>query len=233
MKTFEFEYPWTTNREWMLPDNEFMMQGQFPILDEQVHAVIGAIRHRHPDLKLRTCVQAGGAFGMYPIRLSMYFDKVYTFEPLTENLECLKANMERIGWEHHPGYVTVCATALWHEEAKLWMDYSKAVKNSYGAHHVSRHGIHGGEEVIGEPLDDYEIGDLDLLWLDVEGAEVYALLGAADTIHRCKPVVVIEQRYLPQMQKLDVQPDTAARWLKSHGYREAGRTHGDSIYVPR
>ena len=170
---------------------------------------------------------------MYPIRLSMYFEKVYTFEPLTENLECLNENIQKPFARGSEGDIVICPTALWHEEARLWMDYSKAVKNSYGAHHVSRHGIHGGEEVVAEPLDDYEIDDLDLLWLDVEGAEVFALMGAYETILRCKPVVVIEQRYLPQMQKLDVMPDTAAKWLRSKGYREAGKTHGDVIYVPR
>lgn len=228
MKTFEFDYPWTPNREWMLPDDEFMMQGQFPILDEQIEAVLAAKHHRHPDLKLRTCVQAGGAFGLYPIRLSMYFDKVWTFEPLTANLECLKANIDNTP---QCRYVVVSPTALWHKNESLFMDYSKEVKNSYGAHHVSKNPR--GEGIEAEPLDDYEIADLDLLWLDVEGAEAYALQGAADTIHRCKPVVVIEQRYLPQMQKLNVQPDTAGKWLESRGYRIAGKTHGDVIYVPR
>ena len=230
MKPFEFDYPWTTNREWMLPDEEFMMQGQFPILEEQVGMVLGAITKRRPDLKLRTCVQAGGAFGLYPLRLSLNFRKVWTFEPLSANLECLKANMDRT---LEQGYIVVSPTALWHEEASLWMDYSKAVKNSYGAHHVSRNSYGGGERIEAEPLDDFDIDDLDLLWLDVEGAEAFALMGAYETIMRCKPVVVIEQRYLPQMQKLDVQPDSAARWLTSKGYREAGRTHGDVIYVPR
>jgi len=226
MKTFEFDYPWTDRKEWFLPDDEFMMQGQFPILDEQIDFVIGAIRHRHPDLKLRTCIQAGGAFGLYPLRLADHFEKVWTFEPLLANLQCMAVNLGQ-----KPN-VTVSATALWHEEAQLWMDYSKAVKNSYGAHHVSRSKT-AGELVEAEPIDLYEFKDIDLIWLDVEGAEVYALMGARETIHRCKPVVVIEQRYLPQMRKLDVQPDTAANWLKRQGYTEAGRTHGDTVWIPR
>ena len=42
MKTFEFEYPWTDRKEWFLPDDEEMMQGQFPILDEQIDYVLEA-----------------------------------------------------------------------------------------------------------------------------------------------------------------------------------------------
>lgn len=226
MKTFEFEYPWTDRKEWFLPDDEEMMQGQFPILDEQIDYVLEAIRSRHPDLQLRTCVQAGGAFGMYPLRLSDYFKKVWTFEPLLANLQCMAANMG------HRDNVTVSASALWHEDAKLWMDYSKAVKNSYGAHHVSRSKTHG-EMVEADKLDDYVLEDVDLLWLDIEGAEVYALMGALNTIRRCKPVIVVEQRYLPQMRKLDVSPDSATAYLeRTCGYKFHGRTHGDSVYVP-
>ena len=171
MKAFEFDYPWTDRTEWFLPDEEFMMQGQFPILDEQIDTVLAAIRSRHPDLQLRTCVQAGGAFGLYPLRLADHFTKVWTFEPLMANLQCMAANLGS------PGNVTVAATALWHEEARLWMDYSKAVKNSYGAHHVSRSNT-GGEMVEAEPLDLYELNDVDLIWLDIEGAEVYALMSS-------------------------------------------------------
>jgi FkbM family methyltransferase len=220
MKLFEFEYPWTEKREWCLPDDEEMMQGQFPILDEQIDYVLERVKDR------RVCVQAGGAFGLYPLRLADYFDKVWTFEPLMANLQCMAMNLGA-----KPN-VTVSATALWHEEALLWMDYSKAVKNSYGAHHVSRNSYGGGEQVEAEPLDLYELKDVDLIWFDVEGAELYALMGALETIKRCQPVVVIEQRYLPQMQKLDVQPNSAELFLKQHGYQNKGRTHGDSVYVP-
>ncbi len=234
MKKFEFEYPWTSRTEWMLPDGEEMMQNQFPILDEQIDFVLNTT---HEYLKTRvglgqvcqrTCVQAGGAFGMYPLRLCDHFDKVWTFEPLMENLLCLKENVT--GTKN----LVVAPSALWHEEARLWMDYSKAVKNSYGAHHVSRSRTNG-ELVEAEPLDAYgEMMDqLDLLWLDVEGSEVYALMGAAGTIRRTKPVIVIEERYLPQMGKLDVRPDSASNWLTRNGYKCVGRTHGDTVWIPR
>lgn len=220
MKLFEFEYPWTDKRQWCLPDDEEMMQGQFPILDEQIDFVLNHVKDR------RVCVQAGGAFGMYPLRLADYFDKVWTFEPLMANLQCMTMNL---GPRKN---VTVAATALWYEETKLFMEYSKKVKNSYGAHHVSRNSNKRGEQVEAEPLDMYELNDVDLIWLDVEGAEVYALMGALETLKRCQPVVVIEQRWLPQMGKLDVSPDSAEKFLKHQGYTYAGRTHGDSVYVP-
>lgn len=231
MKSFHFKYDWTENTEWWLPDAEEMMQGQFPILDEQIDFVLEAIGTMTEHGNQRTCVQAGGAFGMYPIRLAHHFEKVWTFEPLTENLECLRENMKAFD-ELATERIVIAPCALWHEETSLWMDYTKEVKNSYGAHHVSR-ANRGGERVDAEPLDFYALEEVDLLWLDVEGAEVYALLGASETLRRCKPVVVVEQRYLPQMRSLDVQPDSAGAWLRRNGYKEFGRTHGDLVFVPQ
>lgn len=235
MKTFHFEYEWTENCCWKLPDDELMMQGQFPILDEQIDFVLSAMQRvrSHTGSKPgRTCVQAGGAFGMYPLRLADHFDKVYTFEPLIANLQCMAVNLG------HRENVTVATNALWHEAAELRMMYSKKVKNSYGAHHVSTRvdgvGDGNGEMVVAYPLDDWELDNVDLVWLDIEGAEVYALIGAASTIRRCRPVVVIEEaKHLPQHKELGVRLDSASAWLKRNGYKEFGRTHGDLVFVPR
>ena len=233
MKSFKYKYEWSERDDWFLPDDEEMMQGQFPILDEQIDFVLSAIEvangwSRGNPEHLRTCVQAGGAFGVYPRRLSDYFDKVWTFEPLLANLQCLAANLGK-----RPN-ITVSPTALWHESAKLWMGYSKPIRNSYGAHHVSRFKVSGETEIVeAEALDTYGLGDVDLIWLDIEGAEVYALMGASKTIRRCNPVIVIEEaKHLPQHKKLDVQLDSASAWLKRNNYKEFGRTHGDLVFIP-
>jgi FkbM family methyltransferase len=229
MKKFHHKYDWIDNCCWMLPDDEEMMQGQFPILDEQIDFVLGAmqrVRSHTGSRPGRTCVQAGGAFGMYPLRLSYHFDKVYTFEPLLANLQCMAVNLG------HQENVTVGTNALWHAPASLSMTYSKKVKNSYGAHHVSMKGV--GESVDAYPLDDWELDKVDLIWLDIEGAEVFALIGAATTIRENRPVVVIEEhKHLPQHKELMVRLDSASSWLKRNGYKEFGRTHGDLVFVPK
>ena len=43
-------------------------------------------------------------------------------------------------------------------------------------------------------LDSYQLREVDLLVLDVEGQEAYALFGAIDTITRCRPVIHVEER---------------------------------------
>jgi FkbM family methyltransferase len=230
VKAFKYKYEWSERDDWFVPDDEEMMQGQFPILDEQIDFVLGAIEHakgmNDSNVHFRTCVQAGGAFGLYPLRLADYFEKVWTFEPLLANLQCMAANIGPT----HPN-MTIATNALWHEAAKLHMSYSKPKKNSYGAHHITTSGK--GETVAAYPLDDWTLEEVDLLWLDIEGAEVYALMGAANTIRRCKPVIVIEEaKHLPQHRDLGVRLDSASHWLKRNGYREWGRTHGDLVFIP-
>jgi FkbM family methyltransferase len=243
MKSFKYDYPWTNREAWWLPDGEEMMQGQFPILDEQIDFVLEAVRgmklrkegasgggFRAENLNLRTCVQAGGAFGVYPRRLADYFDHVWTFEPLLANLQCMAANLGSLPRAD----ITVVPKALWFDHQKLQMVYSKPVKNSYGAHHVSARGHGMGEMVEAVPLDEFDFEAVDLIWLDIEGSEVHALMGARETIQKCKPVIVIEEhKHLPQHKELNVKLDSASRWLKLHAYKEFGRTHGDLVFVPQ
>jgi len=232
MKTFEYWYPWTSNFEWMLPDGEEMMQNQFSILDEQIDTVLDALQW-NKDGNQRTCIQAGGAMGMYPLRLSYHFLKTYTFEPLIANLECLHANLsqDKLGNE-----IVIAPCPLWSEPGvKMKMTYSKDVKNSYGAHHVAKkhHAKVADEEVSTATIDEYALEEVDLIWLDIEGAEYYALKGACWTVSHNRPVVVVENRWLPQMRQFGVKQGDAVRWLCSAwGYKPWGTTHGDTILVP-
>jgi hypothetical protein len=56
---------------------------------------------------------------------------------------------------------------------------------------------------------------LDLLKIDVEGAEIYAIGGAGQTIRRHRPVVVIEQN--SASQRFGLGWDAAQRLLEDMG----------------
>lgn len=228
MKQFHYEYPWTENTEWMLPDGELMMQNQFGIMDEQIDAILAIIGNQ------RTCVQAGGAMGMYPLRLADHFEKVFTFEPLRENLECLWMNIFK---RPRSDNIFVRENALWNmPDVMLQMEYSKPVKNSYGAHHVAPHVFERGKQVVKSvTIDSLLLEEVDLIWLDVEGAELFALQGAESVLKRNRPVVVLEDHALVQMQTVfKVKRDAAAKYLMNeHGYKFAGKSHHDLMFVPK
>jgi FkbM family methyltransferase len=67
------------------------------------------------------------------------------------------------------------------------VDYDQP--NNYGGVEI---GDFGGHEVPVLPLDDFDIPSLRLLKADVEGHETELLLGARETIRRCRPALYVE-----------------------------------------
>lgn len=229
---WQHKYRWTENQQWYLPDGEEMMKAQLATaLDEQVDAVVGACRRRWPDVKLRTAIQAGGAFGLYPLALAAHFSKVYTFEPLQENLSCLTRNFSQA--PELAQHCVIVPNPLWEQDdVKMWMRYPKDKKNSYGAHCLTQKD-RNGEEVVTMSIDLMKREDVDLIWLDIEGAELRALKGACWTISRNRPVVVVENRDLSQMREYGTQRGQAVKWVcNAWSYRVVGQTHADTIMVP-
>jgi FkbM family methyltransferase len=125
----------------------------------------------------RTAVQAGGNIGLWPRRMKEAgFHRVLSFEPDHESRACLEKNA--------PG-VEIFSCAL---GAGLGMCDIK--HRSLGSHNV----VEGGTSVTIVTLDSFALMALDLLQFDVEGYEWHALLGAVETIKRCRPVIHIELR---------------------------------------
>lgn len=79
--------------------------------------------------------------------------------------------------------------------------YQLGLSDCYGAFSIT-HDLNYGGAFLGSrdgsipvftiPLDALDLQRLDFLKLDVEGCEVRALIGALETIKRCKPVMLIE-----------------------------------------
>jgi hypothetical protein len=55
--------------------------------------VLPAIKHL-PRARRRTCVQAGGNVGLFPVTIAKYFQEVLTFEPDIANWTCLQRNLD-------------------------------------------------------------------------------------------------------------------------------------------
>jgi hypothetical protein len=77
-------------------------------------------------------------------------------------------------------------------------------------------------------LDDYRLEDLDLLKVDVEGYERRVLQGAHDTLRRCRPVVIVEQKDFASRYGED--RFAAAELLKSLGAVQLGQVVQDLIF---
>jgi FkbM family methyltransferase len=131
-------------------------------------------------------IQAGGAFGMYPILLRNYFQTVYTFEPNPVSYDLLCKNI----WHHQIDNIIASDYALGEYDANVTVRPSPDPRNL------------GMTTISDEPgdikmirIDDmYDTNQkVDLIWLDIEGYEYKALLGAKKTIRIHEPVVGVER----------------------------------------
>lgn len=109
--------------------------------------------------------------------------KVFAFEPGTEAFKCLKHNC--------PSAVAI-NRILYHHRTELYLNLAR--RNMGGSHVVPKptDGIECDGPIQTVLIDDYGLDRLDLLKLDVEGGELYALYGAERTIKRCRPKIVLE-----------------------------------------
>lgn len=190
-------------RDWVWPD-----------YDTQLIRVFDYVRDLDTALKVsgrQTAVQAGGAAGLWPWYLSQYFRDVITFEPEPRNFECLiqnapdvEAHMAALGAVEGEAGIRIGE----HENAGTW--------------HIA-----GAGSVRVMTIDSLSLRDCDLIVLDVEGGELRALKGAAETIERLHPVIMLEEKQLAHMK----HDAAAARnfLCSTFGYREYARVHRDVI----
>lgn len=161
-------------------------------------------------------VQAGGNCGLWPKALGERFRVVYTFEPDPVNFRCLCVNASAEN-------VFKFNAALGSERGCIDLDRNP---KRIGSHHVN-----GTGPIPTFRIDDLALASCDLIYLDVEGFEKRVLEGAAETIRRCRPTIVVEE--LPSSERYGVPTGgTVELVLDSYGYRIAERLKRDVVMVP-
>lgn len=169
----------------------------------------------------RVAVDGGAHLGAWAIPLAAVFASVVCFEPCGENRECLEANVA------HLGNVAVLPLALSDREHELRL----ALPARPGVNSGMWRAAEAGQPATAIPLDRLDLRDLDLLKLDLEGWELRALVGARDTIRRCRPVVVIEENGSEAQH--GIAAGAARGFLIGLGYRIAFTTKDNLVMVPK
>lgn len=162
------------------------------------------------------CAIDGGAHvGSWTRALAFKFKQVHAFEPQPDNYYCLIANTAALD------NVRSYRTAL----GAVTGFVSLEPGTNSGCWHVGK-----GKGAQMMPLDDLLVlkkRQVGYLKLDVEGFEYHALSGARELIHRCRPVVQIEEKRLPH----SYPGPTARSFLEGIGYKEADRSGRDVIFT--
>jgi len=199
---------------WWLPDNEAHIVHYFETIKANAYQPL----HQQTVVKhckqFRTAVDIGAHVGLWARGLTEKFDKVICFEPCEEFAEILPKNAPKVH--------TIHRCALGWREGQVAMAIEP---DNTGSTHVAR-GATGNIPMF--PLDHFNLTDVDLIKIDVEGYELDVLKGAVETLRNNDPVIIVEQkeRYvIPEEGK-----HAAVRFLmKELQYRIIGRVVDDWI----
>jgi FkbM family methyltransferase len=132
-------------------------------------------------------VTAGANQGLYTRFYAKIFKAVYAFEPDALNFHVMTLNNQS------DNIIKMnCALGV----SASFLDIIRPDMTNTGMHHMAnRPGI-----IPVLPIDAFNFPKIDLLQLDVEGYEGHVILGAVETIKRCKPVIVLERaRSVPNL----------------------------------
>jgi FkbM family methyltransferase len=130
----------------------------------------------------RVALDIGANVGLWSRDLVKHFDQVIAFEPVEMFRECLQRNVPASN-------LTVQSVALGDIQGQVSMIITQG---NTGHTHVDPNSQGGDTPIV--QLDSLEMNDVDYIKIDCEGFEYRVLRGAEQTIRRCRPVVVVEQK---------------------------------------
>src|SRR5512143_3004988 len=126
----------------------------------------------------RNAIDVGAHIGLWTRDMAKRFNLVMAFEPYQPNQEAWAMTMKDYG------------NAVLHKVALADRSYQARMEGEGHSKHYIVEDPHGNIPV--KTLDSYNFVDVDLIKTDCEGADTLALMGAKDTILRCKPVLIVE-----------------------------------------
>ena len=110
------------------------------------------------------------------------YKKIYAFEPDKIIYEKLEANIRKNGWER------VSAYNIGTYKEKAYLGFESAEGGTEMSNHISDA---GNVMVSVDSLDNIVNGEINLIKMDIEGAEYDSLLGCKRLIRQYKPVLAI------------------------------------------
>jgi FkbM family methyltransferase len=156
-------------------------------------------------------VDIGAHVGTWSYAMSRCFAKVTAFEPVPSHVECWRKNMAE---EKNAELIEVALGDRW---ATMNMVTKppvslKARIESDEDRKLPRYSVRV------QQLDDYHLEQVDLIKIDTEGFEVFVCRGGEETIRRCRPLILVEQKP-KNVSRYGIDPIAAVTLLQSWGAR--------------
>jgi FkbM family methyltransferase len=131
----------------------------------------------------RVAIDVGANVGLWSRSLCNNFSSVLAFEPVEMFRECLIKNVPARNLQ-------IMDYALGNENTTANMIITEG---NTGHTHIDPASVGSGNVAV-KRLDDMNLDNVDYIKMDCEGYEYRVLQGAEQTIRRCRPVVVVEQK---------------------------------------
>jgi FkbM family methyltransferase len=205
---------------WHFPSHEHHLQGWLSQVNDRRD---GRLRYQGKKLDaalrwckdFRTAVDVGAHVGLMSFYLAKQFSRVVAFEPIAEHRECFARNVDAPN-------VTLYDCALGEQ-------FSTAVSmhTTQGSSGDSWVKAFDGDIEM-KSLDDFKLQDVDFIKLDCEGFELFALRGAEETLKRCRPCVMVEQKP-GKATNFGLKETEAVDYLRSLGAHLRTAISGDYI----
>ena len=172
---------------WWLPDGESHLPEWMARTDHRVDGRLTYQYHKYA-LALTQCarrqvaVDIGAHVGLWSYWMARDFETLHAFEPKAEHRACWRQNVRaRPGVMLHP-------VALGAEARRVGLQTGTVASSGNTWVRLD------GSDVEMRTLDSFQLPDVDFIKIDCEGYEYAVLTGACETLARCHPAIIVEQK---------------------------------------
>lgn len=196
--------------DWMQKRNE-MVDGRLTYQYHKLREAMGWVT------KFRVAIDVGCHVGTWGFFLAKKFESLHAFEPVPLFRQCFEKNVSARN-------VMMYACALGAVTGKVRMRIDPA---DTGGTHIDA-GAESGDIVL-RKLDEFDLQDVDFIKIDCEGFEAQVIDGARDTIQRCKPCIIVEQKPHKLLPNFGIKGTPAVDALIKMGAKVRKVMSGDYI----
>ena len=194
-------------------NNDFWVQFNHhskPFLEKNFVETQSAQRNRALKFvkNFNVCLDIGSHVGFWTRTLATRFNTVHCFEPNPTFINCFNMNIKNDN-------VILHEIGLSNKDHTASQEFNSTVMT------------HTPGNVQCQPLDSFNLNNIDFIKIDVDGFEVEVLEGAVETITRNKPIINVEMK----KQKRPEVCNRVRRILYGLSYRPRKRTRSDEIWT--
>lgn len=189
----------------------------------QIHKLRAALEHVK---KFRVAVDVGAHCGLWSMQLAKRFERLHAFEPVERHRACFLMNLRDCdnvdlygcGLGEKKGFVAIESQPDSSGDSRVAAYAEDALENPRAP------------MVPLKTLDSFEFPIVDFIKIDTEGYELYVVRGAEQTIKRCRPTMIVEQKG-HGMKYFGFRKEEAVELLESWGMKRVVNMSGDIVMI--